>query len=284
MSAAAEATHYRHSVSGGSDLSASDDSDDQSWHSMLESTAGGGPQSQLSGVSVSGNVQRDSCDSNCSLEVDLESGVLELKVVHLSKVERNCRICHLGLEGGGPDGIPIDLGCSCKGDLGAAHKQCAETWFKIKGDTTCEICGSTAFNIATEQTNEANGTTTTLPSVPAAPMILVETRTMWHGRRIMNFLLACMIFAFGPMAAAPNNAPTAVDKEQIFGMAEKEMEYRVELFNKLTHTCFNKCVEKKYKEAELNMGENSCIDRCVSKYWHVTNLVGQLLGAGRPPM
>ncbi|GFZ19831.1 Tim10/DDP family zinc finger protein [Actinidia rufa] len=56
------------------------------------------------------------------------------------------------------------------------------------------------------------------------------------------------------MAAANNNTPTQLDKEQIFGMAEKEMEYRVELFNK-------------YKEAELNMGENSCIDRCVSKYW-----------------
>nr|XP_028954983.1 mitochondrial import inner membrane translocase subunit TIM10-like [Malus domestica] len=69
--------------------------------------------------------------------------------------------------------------------------------------------------------------------------------------------------------AAPNE-PTVLDKEQIFGMAEKEMEYRVELFNKLTHTCFNKCVEKKYKESELNMGENSCIDRCVSKYWHVS--------------
>ncbi|KAG0468222.1 hypothetical protein HPP92_017550 [Vanilla planifolia] len=58
---------------------------------------------------------------------------------------------------------------------------------------------------------------------------------------------------------------STIEKEQIFGMAEKEMEYRVELFNKLTHTCFNKCVEKRYKESELNMGENSCIDRCVSK-------------------
>ncbi|KAI7984030.1 Mitochondrial import inner membrane translocase subunit TIM10 [Camellia lanceoleosa] len=84
--------------------------------------------------------------------------------------------------------------------------------------------------------------------------------------------------------AAKNNIPTPVDREQIFGMAEKEMEYRVELFNKLTHTCFNKCVEKRYKEAELNMGENSCIDRCVSKYWQVTNLIGQLLGSNRPPM
>ncbi|KAG6681252.1 hypothetical protein I3842_13G082800 [Carya illinoinensis] len=117
--------------------------------------------------------------------------------------------------------------------------------------------------------------------------------------------------------AANNNPPSTLEKEQIFGMAEKEMEYRVELFNnteqvygatyqkkkvygakllvvvmvyelvhktRLTHTCFNKCVEKRYKESELNMGENSCIDRCVSKYWHVTNLIGQLLGSGRPPM
>ncbi|KAL9676956.1 hypothetical protein QQ045_005179 [Rhodiola kirilowii] len=60
---------------------------------------------------------------------------------------------------------------------------------------------------------------------------------------------------FGQMAA-----PGSMDKEQvgeemswslirirvqIFCMAEKEMEYRVELFNKLTQTCFNKCVDKK---------------------------------------
>ncbi|GAU17289.1 hypothetical protein TSUD_110060, partial [Trifolium subterraneum] len=90
------------------------------------------------------------------------------------------------------------------------------------------------------------------------------------------------------MAGMP---PTGLDKDQagilysflIFGMAEKEMEYRVELFNKMTQSCFNKCVDNKYKESELNMGENSCIDRCVSKYWHVTNLIGQLLGSGRPP-
>lgn len=95
----------------------------------------------VSDVSVSDESTFDSCGSDCcSLEgVDLESGVLELKkqLVELSKVERICRICHLGFEGGGLDssGVPIDLGCACKGDLGAAHKQCAETWFKIKGDT-----------------------------------------------------------------------------------------------------------------------------------------------------
>ncbi|KAK7286940.1 hypothetical protein RJT34_22309 [Clitoria ternatea] len=91
------------------------------------------------------------------------------------------------------------------------------------------------------------------------------------------------LLIFGGMAAN-NMSPSSFDKEQIFGMAEKEMEYRVELFNKMTQTCFNKCVDNRYKESELNMGENSCIDRCVSKYWHVTNLIGQLLGSGRPPI
>ncbi|NP_001403141.1 Mitochondrial import inner membrane translocase subunit TIM10 isoform 2 [Zea mays] len=69
---------------------------------------------------------------------------------------------------------------------------------------------------------------------------------------------------------AGKGGSTNLEKEQMFGMAEKEMEYRVDLFNR-------------YKEAELNMGENSCIDRCVSKYWQVTNLVGQMLG-NRPQM
>nr|XP_019706058.1 mitochondrial import inner membrane translocase subunit TIM10 isoform X2 [Elaeis guineensis]XP_019706060.1 mitochondrial import inner membrane translocase subunit TIM10 isoform X2 [Elaeis guineensis] len=60
---------------------------------------------------------------------------------------------------------------------------------------------------------------------------------------------------------------------QIIGMAEREMEYRVELFNRLTKTCFDKCIEKRYKESELYMGENSCIDCCVSKYWQVSCII-----------
>ncbi|XP_074556139.1 mitochondrial import inner membrane translocase subunit TIM10-like [Curcuma longa] len=83
---------------------------------------------------------------------------------------------------------------------------------------------------------------------------------------------------------AANNVANNIGKEQILEIAKSEMEYRVELFNRLTKICFDKCIEKRYKESELNMGENSCIDRCVSKYWQATNLVGQLLGSSRPPM
>ncbi|XVE69331.1 hypothetical protein DITRI_Ditri09bG0144100 [Diplodiscus trichospermus] len=136
-----------------------------------------------------------------SQEVDLESGVTETKV-HLAKVERDCRICHLSLDPTNQEsGVPIELGCSCKDDLAAAHKQCAEAWFKIKGNRTCEICGSIARNVAaanetemTEQWSEANESTATV----AAPVTIhgSETRNFWQGHRFLNFLLACMVFAF----------------------------------------------------------------------------------------
>lgn len=90
-----------------------------------------------SDLSFSGEfgAHRDSSASDCLSEVDLESGVLEGKLHLDGKTRRDCRICHLGLESNGPEnGAAIDLGCSCKGDLGGAHKKCAETWFKIKGN------------------------------------------------------------------------------------------------------------------------------------------------------
>lgn len=33
----------------------------------------------------------------------------------------------------------------------------------------------------------------------------------------------------------------------------------------------------RYKESELNMGENTCIDRCVSKYWQVSHRYSPLI-------
>ncbi|KAI8014047.1 hypothetical protein LOK49_LG05G01373 [Camellia lanceoleosa] len=173
------------------------ESDDQSWRS----TVAGGSFSEIECVSDP-HSHRESSGSDClSREVDLESGDLELKV-HLAKEQRDCRICHLNLVGGGGGGgdresqVAIELGCSCKGDLAAAHKHCAETWFKIRGNTTCEICGATALNVVGEQPNEGNGGTASASAAPAGPLILSETRNFWHGRRVMNVLLACMVFAF----------------------------------------------------------------------------------------
>jgi hypothetical protein len=77
-----------------------------------------------------------SCLSECSLDdVDLEAGVAETTKASPDKAENNCRICYLGLESAAAEsGAVIVLGCSCKDDLARAHKQCAETWFKIRGN------------------------------------------------------------------------------------------------------------------------------------------------------
>ncbi|CAK7331370.1 unnamed protein product [Dovyalis caffra] len=152
-----------------------------------------------SDISLSGEIgaRRNSSVSDCLSEVDLESGGLDLEVHLDNKTRRDCRICHLGLGTSEQEsGVAIELGCSCKGDLGAAHRKCAETWFNIKGNTTCEICGATALGVAGEQTHEAQIAGSAVSSAPAGPLILVETRTFWHSRRIMNFLLACMVVAF----------------------------------------------------------------------------------------
>ncbi|XP_008811493.2 uncharacterized protein LOC103722642 isoform X1 [Phoenix dactylifera] len=175
------------------------DAEDQPWHSPCNSNRSGSAydEDRFSGAShheIDGVPEscRKSCVSDCSVEIDLENGISEIKANN-AKVEKDCRICHLSLE---ESGIPIVLGCSCKGDLAAAHKQCAETWFKIKGNKTCEICGSTAQNVVVtgesefiEQWNETSSST----APPAPPS---ETRSFWQGHRFLNFLLACMVFAF----------------------------------------------------------------------------------------
>ncbi|KAI8540049.1 hypothetical protein RHMOL_Rhmol09G0231300 [Rhododendron molle] len=67
----------------------------------------------------------------------------------------------------------------------------------VRNLRTCEICGSTARNVAganeaelLEQWNEAND------AVAVGPVPFAETRRFWRGSRFLNFLLACMVFAF----------------------------------------------------------------------------------------
>mmetsp|Transcript_13996 Transcript_13996/g.24530 ORF Transcript_13996/g.24530 Transcript_13996/m.24530 type:complete len:87 (+) Transcript_13996:226-486(+) len=64
-------------------------------------------------------------------------------------------------------------------------------------------------------------------------------------------------------------------------LATTELEFRVELLNKMVSSCHNKCAAKPPKEGSLSVGENSCIDRCCSKYWQVVAIVGQLLGTSK---
>ncbi|KAJ8471530.1 hypothetical protein OPV22_025873 [Ensete ventricosum] len=179
-----EGTHHSHSHQTESDEDSLcfSDAEAHSWQSPYGSNGGGstydeGRVSAASCLEIDGSREhgRKSCVSESSLDDDdddddTEMGASEVKV-NIDKVERDCRICHLSLEKAAPEsGVAIVLGCSCKGDLAAAHKQCAETWFKIKGNKICEICGSTAMNVVgvsdaepIEQWSEAN-TSTALPA------------------------------------------------------------------------------------------------------------------------
>lgn len=66
---------------------------------------------------------------------------------------------------------------------------------------TCEICHSIARNVVgggeielTEQSTDANNASAT--AAVSTSMSSTESRNFWHGHRFLNFLLACMVFAF----------------------------------------------------------------------------------------
>ncbi|XP_047316450.1 uncharacterized protein LOC124920090 [Impatiens glandulifera] len=165
------------------------------------------------GISDSRRLSSAAVSDDCSIVIDGETMIEGNKVV---KVERDCRICHLTLDhdqhqSGIQSGIAIHLGCSCKDDLGAAHKQCAEAWFKIKGNTTCEICNSIAVNVfgenqnetsmaATQQQQQQPANASTIGASVAAMAVTssssVEERRRLDGQKLVNILLACMVFAF----------------------------------------------------------------------------------------
>ncbi|KAL5216328.1 hypothetical protein ABZP36_007729 [Zizania latifolia] len=66
---------------------------------------------------------------------DLEAKLAEVIKASPEKAEKNCLICHLGLKSTvAESGSEITLGCSCKADLSYSYKQCALTWFKIRGN------------------------------------------------------------------------------------------------------------------------------------------------------
>lgn len=134
-------------------------------------------------------------------EVDLECGESELYVQNNGE-ERGfrCRICHSNSEGNNDDsqgdedseGVRVELGCSCKGDLAVAHKHCAETWFGVKGDPICEICGSIALNFIGELENEVLNIDVQSQASEAGS----ETHGFKHGHLVMTFMIAFMVLTF----------------------------------------------------------------------------------------
>mmetsp|Transcript_7188 Transcript_7188/g.15686 ORF Transcript_7188/g.15686 Transcript_7188/m.15686 type:complete len:86 (+) Transcript_7188:86-343(+) len=79
----------------------------------------------------------------------------------------------------------------------------------------------------------------------------------------------------------PTDEQVAGAAAAALSMATTELEYRVELLNRMVTTCYDRCAARPFKDGALSIGENSCIDRCCAKYWQVVAIVGQLLGTGK---
>uniref|UniRef100_A0A7N0RHC8 RING-CH-type domain-containing protein n=1 Tax=Kalanchoe fedtschenkoi TaxID=63787 RepID=A0A7N0RHC8_KALFE len=182
------------------------DADEGSCYSTFYSTAGGSYEDIRftdHEVGDGSGSRRDSSVSDCSVKVEIHDEHGDVKV-HLDDEvggeSRECRICHLSL---GAGSNVIELGCDCKNDLAAAHSNCAERWFKIRGNRTCEICNSVAENVNVvselelmQQSTGISASTIVTASSLAPPSPTESTRCFWRGHRFLNFLLACMVFAF----------------------------------------------------------------------------------------
>lgn len=66
----------------------------------------------------------------------------------------------------------------------------------------------------------------------------------------------------------------AVDPEKV-KLAEIQFNAISTTFNNVLETCQKKCISHEYGEGELNTGEASCLDRCVSKFIRANFEVGQ---------
>ncbi|KAH6773603.1 hypothetical protein C2S52_003500 [Perilla frutescens var. hirtella] len=139
---------------------------------------------------VAARMERGEACSSCSIEVDYNHVVVGNQNV--------CRICHLSAKESGKSTVELmELGCGCKGELGVAHLQCAEAWFRVKGNRLCEICGEAARNMT------GVGDNGFMEEWNARRWIDGDNNSTSDGRRrclqgqpFCNLLMACLVIAF----------------------------------------------------------------------------------------
>ena len=58
-------------------------------------------------------------------------------------------------------------------------------------------------------------------------------------------------------------------------IAEMQMESYSQFMYNMIQSCQSKCISTHYTEPDLHKGEALCIDRCVSKYFETSELIGK---------
>lgn len=66
-----------------------------------------------------------------------------------------------------------------------------------------------------------------------------------------------------------------ISSEQKIAQAEAEIDMVSDMFSRLVQSCSKKCLDKDYREADLNKAESVCLDRCVSKFFEVNVKVSE---------
>ncbi|XP_043701617.1 uncharacterized protein LOC122652043 [Telopea speciosissima] len=130
---------------------------------------------------------------SCAIDIKCSGGTLSSENWDSEKI---CRICHLSSDQSSDMSDLIQLGCGCKDELGFSHRHCAETWFRLKGNRCCEICGETAKNITGVGNNRAMEEWTGRRSVASTTSQSRRGGGCWQGQPFCNFLMACLVIAF----------------------------------------------------------------------------------------
>ncbi|KAJ6811760.1 uncharacterized protein M6B38_150570 [Iris pallida] len=114
--------------------------------------------------------------------------------------DRVCRICHVspGRTSGESASELVQIGCGCKNGLGTAHRGCAETWFRVKGNRCCEICGMHAKNITGEEEDGSFMEEWHDRRVAGSSVYRNSSERVGccRGQPLCNFLMACLVIAF----------------------------------------------------------------------------------------
>ncbi|GMY08867.1 E3 ubiquitin-protein ligase MARCH8-like [Fagus crenata] len=138
-----------------------------------------------------------------SIPPDIHASIIDIRGTcdtlsgELVNAETVCRICHLTSEHPSRTSTLIQLGCGCKNELGISHRQCAETWFRSKGNRLCEICNESAKNVTGIE--EATGVMVgwnEMSVIASARNSSSSDGSCWRKNHFCDFLLACLVLAF----------------------------------------------------------------------------------------